>query len=200
DALPWSPLLLLAGIAFVRRGTWRHDREARLGLVWLLAIVGVLSCAKFKRADYLLPAYPGMAFFLGCLGEQLYRSAQPVVRRGLAAGVAVMIAAVVGVWIYLIHVEYPHLEPAREHPTFARAIREIAPAPKQVLFFRVECHPLAFHLGRPLNTFLEWENLDVWAGRPGPNYILMTPEDARDWPLHLHAGKLEEALRNTNLA
>src|SRR4029077_14922427 len=67
DFLPWSLLLPVADFICWRRGYWRTDPEARLGMVWLLAVTLVLSCASFKRGDYLLPAYPGAALFLGCV-------------------------------------------------------------------------------------------------------------------------------------
>ena len=67
DFLPWSVVLPVAVFFCWRRGYWRTDPEARLGMVWLLAVMLVLSCARFKRADYLLPAYPGAALFLGSI-------------------------------------------------------------------------------------------------------------------------------------
>jgi hypothetical protein len=194
DALPASLVVIPALVLFLR-GPWREDRIARFGLVWLIAVVGVLSCAKFKRADYLLPAYPGLAIFLGCVVERLYLAAKPMARRAFVGALAAMTAGVVGVWGYFIHVEHPRLEPRREHVSFARAIREVAPG-EVILFFRVECHPLAFHLGRPINTLLEWENLDVWAGSPRATYVLMSPEDAADWHNHLTTGRLDEVMRN----
>jgi hypothetical protein len=97
----------------------------------------------------------------------------------------------------MLHVELPAREPFHEQRSFAQEIRRVVPKPQVVLFFRVEAHGLAFHLGMPLNTFLEWENLDVWAGRPGTHYIVMTPEAAAEWPLHVSSGTLEEVCRNT---
>ncbi|MFL5340194.1 MAG: ArnT family glycosyltransferase, partial [Gemmataceae bacterium] len=199
DALPASLVLLPAAVVFIRRGLWRTDSLARLGLVWLVAVVAVMSCAKFKRADYLLPAYPGLAIFLGCVGEQVWLAGRPQLRRQLAIGLATALAVVAGTWIYLLHVELPRHEPERELRSFARAIREVAPAPQVVLFFRAEAHALSFHLGRPVNTFLEWENLDVWAGEPGPHFVVMPPDCAARWRQHLSAGELEEVLRSTDL-
>jgi hypothetical protein len=196
DALPASLVILPAIALLLRRGVWRQDREARLGLLWLAVVVGVLSCAKFKRADYLLPAYPGLAIFLGCVAERLYFAAGSIGRRALATGLVAIAAGSLAAWGYVIHFEHARLEPNREQVTFAHQIRDVAPAPSVVLFFRVECHPLAFHVGRPINTLLEWENLDVWAGGARPTYVLMSPEDAADWPNHLTAGRLEEVLRN----
>jgi 4-amino-4-deoxy-L-arabinose transferase-like glycosyltransferase len=200
DALPWSIPLIPAIVVLFRLGIWRNDREARFGLLWLATVVGILSFAKFKRADYLLPAYPGMAMMLGCLGERVWLASKPLWRRGLASGLAAIIAATIASWIFVIHVELPRVEPQREQMTFARAVRKIASVPAEVLFFRVECHPLAFHLGRRINSLLEWENLNIWAGRPGPTYIIMSPEDFQDWRKYITAGELEEVVRNTDFS
>jgi 4-amino-4-deoxy-L-arabinose transferase-like glycosyltransferase len=197
DFLPWSPGLLLAGWLCWQRG-WGRDPLLRFGLVWLGSMIGLLSCFGFKRADYLLPAYPGAALFLGCVAERWYLTLR---RPGFAvAGCVTLLAAcLVGWWLQVAHF-LPAQEPTREHRSFAAAIRRHVPQPQLVLFFRTEAHALAWHLGRPLDTFLEWENLDVWAGRPGCWYIVMPPQCAAEWPHHLRAGQLEEVLRNTDLA
>src|SRR5207249_6513071 len=53
DALPWSLLLIPAGIIFLRHGAWRRDREARFGLLWLVAITAVLSCRSEEHTSEL---------------------------------------------------------------------------------------------------------------------------------------------------
>lgn len=111
-----------------------------------------------------------------------------------------MLAACVAGWCVYEDVILPQSEPQREQRRFAEAIRALVPQPGEVLFFRAESHLLAFHLGRPLNTFLEWENLDVWAGRPGCHYIVMPPECAAEWQRHVTSGRLYEVLRNTELS
>jgi len=73
------------------------------------------------------------------------------------------------------------------------------PKPQVVLFSGSKRTLLSFHVGRPVNTFLEWENLDVWAGRPGTHYIVMPPECADQWRQHVTHGDLEEVLRITDL-
>ncbi len=198
DLLPWTALLPVAAWWYFRRAGGRTDGEARFGLIWLGTMVVLLSCAGFKRSDYLLPAYPGAALFLGCVAERWYQSARHPGR--LAAGFGLTVAGcVVGWGVYLYHV-LPSGEPALEYRRFAAAIRAQAPAPQPIIFFRVESHPLAFHLGRPIDTIKEWENIDTWAGRPGTYYIVMTPECARDWPRHLTSGRLEAVLSNSDLA
>jgi 4-amino-4-deoxy-L-arabinose transferase-like glycosyltransferase len=206
DLMPWSLLVPAAAWYFLSRkrsavepddNAWRSDPEARFGLVWLVSMVLVLSCARFKRADYLLPAYPGAALLLGCAVERWYATARH--RRQLAvAGGLVALSCALGWWVYLDRV-LPAREAAREHRRFAEEIRRHAPLPQLVLFFRVESHTLAFHIGSPIDTFLEWENLDIWAGRPQTNYIVMPLDCAAEWSRHVTSGRLEEVLRSTDL-
>jgi hypothetical protein len=68
-----------------------------------------------------------------------------------------------------------------------------------ILFFRAEAHALAFHVGPPIDTILEWENLDIWSSRPGTYYVVMPPENADEWQRHLKLGQLEEVLRSSEL-
>jgi hypothetical protein len=68
------------------------------------------------------------------------------------------------------------------------------------LFFRTEVHLLAFHIGQPIDTLLEWENLDFWAARPETFYVVMPSRYADEWRQHLHAGALVEVMRSDVLA
>jgi hypothetical protein len=214
---------------------------------------------RFKRADYLLPAFPGAALFLGCVAERYYReSARP---RWLTAGFATLVlGCVLGWWIYRTKSLARH-EPARELRRFAVEIRRhvttspltqfpspgrtefipfgsvagerneylsteaernefrstegqrnkfrstddpnqfspsLQPRPEVVLFW-TENHTLAFHLGRPLAIFVEWERLEKLAAQAEPTYVVMPPEVAAQWPRCLTSGRLEEVFRNTDL-
>jgi hypothetical protein len=198
DLLPWSLLLPGATWLVIRRGWWHKDAEARFGLAWLVAVVALLSCSRFKRADYLLPAYPGIALFLGSIAERYYREFK--YQRIAVAGFVSILAGLAVAWsVYLTWV-LPGEEPRQEFRAFAREIRRLAPAPELILFFRAEAHTLAFHVGRPIDTILEWENLDIWSSRPGTYYVVMPPENAEEWPRYLHLGQLEEVLRSEDLA
>jgi 4-amino-4-deoxy-L-arabinose transferase-like glycosyltransferase len=204
DLLPWSCCLPLAVIFLFSLGRWRQDREARFAFAWLAAMAAVLSFARFKRADYLLPAYPGAALFLGCAAERWWferaagKLAPGVV--ALAAAFMLTVAGSAAGWCVYVDRLLPRDEPVRADRNFAAEIRRLAPAPEVVIFFRVEAHALAFHVGRPLNTVLEWENLNVWIGRPGPRYVVMPPACVAEWPRHITAGRLEVVLRNDTLA
>jgi 4-amino-4-deoxy-L-arabinose transferase-like glycosyltransferase len=191
DSLPWSPLLIVA-VYFALRTDWlRQDDDARFGFVWFMSVAALLSLSRFKRADYLLPAYPGLAIVLGCLLERLssFRA------RWLSPGVFAACGAAVLIWFLLLNTIVPQLDAERSKSAFAAQIRNVAPSPQQVLFFRVEDHLLSFHLGTPLNSFLEWENLDVWAGRAGQHYIVMPADCAAAWRQYITSGTLEEVLR-----
>lgn len=194
DFLPWSPLLIPA-IWWLGRHAWKADPLARFAWIWLTGIIVVLSCSSFKRADYLLPAFPGAALLLGCAVDrflQLRPRALPyVVALAGASGCALL-----GGWYYYLAVRLPASEPEREFKQFAQVIRRIAPAPQPIIFFRTESHALAFHVGRPVDSILEWENVDTWAGRAGAFYVVMPADLVDEWPAHVHAGSLKEIARN----
>jgi 4-amino-4-deoxy-L-arabinose transferase-like glycosyltransferase len=193
DLLPWSLLLPAAAWYLYRRG--RRDAEARFAVAWLLAILLLLSCMRFKRADYLLPAYPGAALLLGCAAEVWLRARRA--RRGAAVGLAVVVAAAAAGWFGYLERVAPRLDEGRPDRRFAEAVRRHTSS--HVLFFRAEAHAVAFHVGRPLHTLLEWENLDVWAGKTRPTYVIMPADCVALWPRHLGFGRLVEVLRTTDL-
>jgi len=196
--LPWSLLLPIALWHSWQQRRNAPDPEARFGMAWLLAVILVLSCVGFKRPDYLVPAFPGAAIFLGCVAEQWYQRFQ--FRRRLLFGFNSLLAGCLAAWFCYLHFFLPVQEPGREYRRFAAAIRRHVPPPGLVLFFRTEAHALAFHLGPEIDTFLEWENLAIWAGRPGCHYIVMPLSCAREWPEHVASGRLEEVIRSTEFA
>lgn len=196
DFFPWSILLLAAGVWCLRHSLLRRDRDARFGLTWLLAVFVVLSCARFKRSDYLLPAYPGAALFLACAVRRWGR------RRWLAG--APLVATVAGAaaigWLVRVEHYLPAQEPYRDYTAFAAEVRRCAPRPRPTILFRTEAHPLAFHLGRPLDVLVKWEELRERLSRPGSHYIVMPPKVAQQCAANLPGARLTALLRNTDLA
>jgi len=172
DFLPWTPLLLLATAA--RR--WRGDSDARFGFVWFAVMVAVLSLSRFKRADYLLPAYAGAAIFLGCAIERWYLSRSTLTRKW-AVGIFTGTLAMLPVWwMAFDHFVTAKEEAAHEQRPFASKIREFAPAPQPVVLFRVESHLLAYHLGRPLHTLVEWSDLNAALRAAGVHFVVTRAE------------------------
>jgi 4-amino-4-deoxy-L-arabinose transferase-like glycosyltransferase len=184
DLLPWTLVLPICGWFWLRDRELHADREGRLGACWFIAILAFLSCMSFKRADYLLPAYPGFALLVACTLERF------AIGRRLIIALATAMALGWG-WYNA------YIAPAHEADwPYQRIAQEIrAETDRPVIFFRAESHLLAFHLGRPLDTILEWENLRWWVERPFPVYIVMPEPEADDWPNHLPAGSLQEVLR-----
>ena len=71
----------------------------RFGVVWLVVMVAVLSAARFKRADYLLPAFPGAAIALGCAAERwLTARANPRSATRAKWAFGVLVACALAVW------------------------------------------------------------------------------------------------------
>ena len=196
DAAPWSALTPVAVVVAWRRGWLRDDPLCRLGLTWFAAMLVFLSCVQFKRGDYLLPAYPGLALFLGAVGQRwLLEQAEGVRRGAWRAGIGVGVACLAGWTTY-------HLsdrEPWRYRDA-ARQIRTAAGADTPIVFFRTELHPLAYHLGRPMTTVLEWENLAVWASEPRPICFLMPAAAAASWPTELRGPHLQRLLQLERLS
>lgn len=177
DFMPWTPLLNCLSIWCLRTGRFRFDPIFRFALIGFVAIFTVLSTAQFKRADYLLPAYPFAAMMLGCAAERWIGSR--VNSRTVTAGKWVFGSGVViGVacWLAMLGAIEPAEQQKEEKRRFAEMIRSHAPAPNVILQFRMESHLLTFHLGRPVYTFVEWAELNELLAAPGPHYVVMPPE------------------------
>ena len=70
----------------------------------------------------------------------------------------------------------------------------------RVIFFWAEAHLLAFHLGQPLTSFVEWDRLDAWVGLPHSTYVVMPADCLAESPKYLTHGTLEAVIHTTDLA
>jgi 4-amino-4-deoxy-L-arabinose transferase-like glycosyltransferase len=177
DFLPWTPLLAGAVVWAVRSGRWRVDPVLRFGIIVFTVMVVVLSTARFKRADYLLPAYPFAALAAGCAAqswlETRMQQRSAAIARWLFGGT---LAATAIAWVVMTTVIEPTEEAREEKRRFATIIRSQAPAPNAIIQFRMESHLLSYHLGRPLHTLVEWGELNERLAAPGPHFVVMPPE------------------------
>jgi 4-amino-4-deoxy-L-arabinose transferase-like glycosyltransferase len=180
DLAPWSFAAPFAVVWAWRRGLLRDDSLCRFGLAWFGSMFVLLSCAGFKRADYLLPAYPGLAVFLGAAAAD-WLSVQSERVRGRTTPALVAIAFLAGAGWWTFHLVADEAHPYRDA---AARIRRGAGPDTPVIFFRAECHPLVFHLGRPMTTVLEWENAEIWARKPRPIWLVMPASCAAAWNDH----------------
>ncbi len=204
DFLPWSLLIPVALFVCWRRGYFRSDPEVRLGLAWLAAVTAVLSFAAFKRADYLLPAYPGAALFLGAVfanEERRWRDVRPrSVWAGLCLLPCLLAAGMTAGWVMHVEGGLAAEEPYRDYRGFAAEVRRRAPQPEEVIFFQTEAHALAFHVGRPLAILLEWKDLEERVAESGERYVVMPDEKAAEARQALPGICFDEVLRNTDLS
>jgi hypothetical protein len=194
DLFPWSLLVPVAFWTAIR--FFRRDPVMRFGVVWFLAMLTILSCMSFKRADYLLPAYPGAGIALSAAWHQVVATRPRWGWIGRWMIPAVALACLVG-WVVHTTWVLPAAEATREQRTFASAIRRLAPQPETVLLFRTEAHQLCFYLGKPVEHLAEWENLDIWLSTPELRLVVMTPETAATWKEHLEASQLFPVMDNT---
>jgi 4-amino-4-deoxy-L-arabinose transferase-like glycosyltransferase len=176
--MPWALLAPLVVWAF-RSGFWRERPAFRFGCVWCAVTVGVLSAAQFKRADYLLPAFPGAALALGCAACG-WLHARPQYEWRAKGAFAVLTAGALAVWPVMWFAVEPKEAARHEKRPFAAAIRSRAPAPQPVILFRTESHLLAYHLGPPLTTLVEWGDLRAALSAPGAHAVVMPPEYVAD--------------------
>ncbi len=177
DFLPWTPALAGFAVWAFRSGHWRVDSAFRFGIVSFVVMVVVLSTAKFKRADYLLPAYPFAAIALGCAAEAWLTSRTQARTVRLAQwAFGGIVAAMCITWLLMAIVMEPAEQAREEKRRFAEMIRSHAPAPAPILQFRMESHLLSYHLGQPVQTCIEWGELNDFLVVPGPRFVVMPPE------------------------
>jgi 4-amino-4-deoxy-L-arabinose transferase-like glycosyltransferase len=200
DFLPWTPALFAAAWLYCRRTAARSDRSAAFGLIWLLAMVGVLSLARFKRADYLLPAFPGAAIFIGCVAERWQATLSQRGRRAVTIAFAFVSIGCLAGWWWFHHRVEPQQQAVREQQAFAAHIRQQATAPQTVLLFRVESHLLAFHLGRPVHTLVEWAELNERLAEPGTHWFVTRAEFVSECLEHVGSRRIAVAAHSETFA
>ena len=228
DFLPWSLLLPTAVYLCWRRGYWRTDPEARLGMVWLLAVTLVLSCAASSAPTICFPhirAPPcSLDLFLpmknaagakpksraACIGLEPvrkgvwnlcnFRVPDTFSHRLLCLLPCILALTMTAVWLVRVNYGLPAEEPFRDYTKFAAEVRKRTPRPDEVLFFRTEAHPLAFHVGRPLAVLVEWKDLEARASARDRAYVVMPERTAAEAVRSLPDVHFEELLHNTELS
>ncbi|MCS7021753.1 MAG: glycosyltransferase family 39 protein [Gemmataceae bacterium] len=176
DFLPWSPLVgYLAAYGTAQR-LWKTDTLLQLAVAGFAGIFLLLSTAQFKRADYLLPAYPFAALLVGCAGDDwLRRHAGSWQQWGWRLFQSMAGLTLCG-WVINISIIEPQSHDGTDKANFAALVRQQAPAPQTIIQFRLEDHLLSFRLGLPLETLVEWVDLRNRLEAPGPHYVLMPKE------------------------
>jgi 4-amino-4-deoxy-L-arabinose transferase-like glycosyltransferase len=83
--VPWTPLLVVAGVAIVRDPVRRADPRVQFLFLWAAAVVVVFSLAAVKLRHYLLPALPAIALLAAPFTSALVTTSSRTLTRSQAA-------------------------------------------------------------------------------------------------------------------
>lgn len=191
--LPWSPLVVLVGIAtisrpgFSIRRAWQEAPSVvRFSAVAATTVVLFYSVPTSKRGVYLLAAYPFLA--IGATEMLRNRMSPAVVKRAFMAGCLLTFAAQVLVLPTMI-------APRASERALARLVREAAFPDGRVYSFGYEFYGTAFYCGQPL---LRLEDTFGRAGRrPAVNDLVLSPEsDMNELEVTLKSEGIDAVLIN----
>jgi len=180
STLPAS-LLIPVGLAWCVRSQREHPRGdrwlIRLGAAWVLGGLVLLSLARFKRADYLAPLFPGLALWLSAILWPWCQSLESGLPRWKPLGrVALACALVVwcvgwGWWVSI-----PNQVALADRQELAASIGQTRGAGEHLVFFQVEDHLLAHHLGSDFETLVTWPPLREAAMQSGGVLVVTEPQ------------------------
>ena len=109
--------------------------------------------------------------------------------------ISLLLCCVLG-WGYYVTWVIPAEDSQQPQRQFAQQVR--SQTKDMVILFRVENHEVSFHLGPPIDTILEWENLDRWLKHSSSVHVLMPEKESRQCSQFLHNGKLQVLLCSKN--
>lgn len=91
--------------------------------------------------------------------------------------VMLLVASTIG-WVWFVDFYLPKLEPMREMKSAAKIIRKSTG--ESLLFFNMEAHALAFHLGKPVETVVGWEKLGKAIDVRNESFVLTSPDNLEE--------------------
>ena len=106
---PWLPLAVAGAVIAIRRTstppapkeTWGPRDTARLLLLWLFAVVGIMSLGAEKKLWYVMTVFPCLALFAGLAAGAWIRG-ESLRRRVQVGGFALCGAAALALWLFPI--------------------------------------------------------------------------------------------------
>lgn len=185
DFFPWSLVLLCIGFFLVRlkRISVIQEPMATLGVGWFLLEFCFFSLCGYKRPDYLLPAYPGAALFVGFwLTRCSYRGVVfPFEVRWPRVGI---VGAGLGILCMAgwVHFHLPQMEENRLSLVWAQKWKKLVPSEAPLVFFAEEAHALAFHWGRGHLVCSGTDEFRDLAGRSKEIWVVTNPQVRELWP------------------
>jgi 4-amino-4-deoxy-L-arabinose transferase-like glycosyltransferase len=156
-----------------------EDRAVRFSAIWFLVMLLFFSCMRYKRADYLLPAYPALAMFVGFRLDEFLNSLTTSQRKRWYLGYTSAVAiSVVGWCIYITWV-LPEINQVRQERDFAQVVRQYCGADQAIYMFGTEAHLLSYHVGPPIRRSFDAEQVRGWLEGRGPLYVIVSRKALR---------------------
>jgi len=178
DAGPvWLLALWLACRDYRRIG---ENRVVRFSAIWFLVVLLFFSGMRYKRADYLLPAYPALALFVGFRLDEFLNSLTTSQRKKWYLSYTSAVAiSVVGWCIYITWV-LPEINQVRQGRDFAQVVRQYCGADRAIYMFGTEAHLLSYHLGPPIQRSFDAEQVRNWLEEREPLYVIVSRKALRE--------------------
>jgi 4-amino-4-deoxy-L-arabinose transferase-like glycosyltransferase len=156
---------------------WRYLREdemVRFSLIWCLVPIVFLSLMRYKRSDYLLPAYPGLALLIGSVFSRYCENLAPAQQRRYYIVYGAGFIITLGVWLSYLQWGLPILDSTRQQCSFAQSVRTYTPH-DAVIMYGTEAHLVTYHVGKPVLRTFELGQLRRWlTERGGKTFVVTT--------------------------
>ena len=148
----------------------------------LIFISSFLSISSFKRADYLIPAYPAasliFAIYLNFILSESNIRLQKITKNSLIFGFSFTFF----VFSWLLYVDIPTKEPSRLARTWAAQTKKLIEEDEPIIFFGEEAHSLAFHLNRDHEVLGSPDDLREFMTHNKPTWVFTNPQVLNLWP------------------
>ena len=204
DFQPWPTIGLILGFfnfKQVKQNFYRVFEFQSIkffSIIWLLLLFSALSISNFKRADYLLVAYPACSLLLGSfLNSISIYSTSKIHKTLFLFSIFFGVSTTFLVLSWLIFVDIPNQEPYRDAKLWAKKINLVIPIKEPILFFGEEAHSLAFHLNRQHRILGKPEELADCLSFEKPVWVITNPEVLSLWPGGPPGTKWEKVDSNT---
>jgi len=169
-----GPIILLAiWLAIKGYHRLRGDRILIFSANWFLTCLAFFSCMRYKRADYLLPAYPALALFIGFGLAQHVRELTKSARRWWYVAYTLAVALSLISWLAYINWVLPTVDELRQQRDFADLVRTHHGPGEPVYMFGTEAHLLSYHLGPPIQRTFDPGVVASWLAERNPLYIVV---------------------------
>lgn len=172
--LDFGPTILLAiWLAIKNYQCPRGNKILIFSANWFLMCLAFFSCMRYKRADYLLPAYPALALFIGFGLAQHLKELTKSARRWWYIAYTLAVALSLISWLAYITWVLPTVDGLRQQRDFADLVRRHYGPGEPVYMFGTDAHLLSYHLGPPIQRTFDPAVVASWLPERNPLCIVV---------------------------